>query len=209
MNTFPYFNDDEEPEDEEDMEPKAGENDKKPESWMEKMMKTRTIMLFGEINMKVAREFSEKLLFLANESDEDITLYINSPGGHVESGDTIFDMIRYIKPRVKVVGTGWVASAGALIYAAVPVEDRFSLEHTRYMIHQPLGGVRGQAADIAIEAEEIMKVRARLEQTFADQTGQTLEQVKLDMERNFWMSASEAKEYGLVGKIINSTAELN
>ena len=206
MKTIPFFNDDENPEEENGSRP---DDFRRPESWVEKMMKSRTIMLFGEINMKVAREFSEKLLFLTNESDDDITVYINSPGGHVESGDTIFDMIRYIKPRVKVVGTGWVASAGALIYASVPRENRFSLPHTRYLIHQPLGGVRGQAADLAIEAEEMMKMRRRLEETFAEQTGQPLEQVKQDMERNFWMSAEEAMEYGLVGKIIESSTDLD
>lgn len=194
--------------DDETEEEGAKANDR-PKSFVEKMMDSRTIMLFGEINMKVAREISEKLLLMANESDEPITLYVNSPGGHVESGDTIFDMIRYIEPRVRIIGTGWVASAGALIYASVPVEDRFSLPHTRFMIHQPLGGVRGQAADIAIEAEEIMKMRGRLEKTFAEQTGQSVDQVKQDMERNFWMSAEEAKEYGLVGKIINGVTDLD
>ncbi|MDJ0755897.1 MAG: ATP-dependent Clp protease proteolytic subunit [Ardenticatenaceae bacterium] len=203
MTIQPFYFDDEPEEEGEEKQ-----NDR-PKSWMEKMMESRTIMLFGEINMKVAREMSEKLLLMANESDDPITLYVNSPGGHVESGDTIFDMIRYIKPRVRIVGTGWVASAGALIYASVPVEDRYTLPHTRYMIHQPLGGVRGQAADIAIEAEEIMKMRGRLEKIFAEQTGQPLDQVKQDMERNFWMSATEAQEYGLVGKIINDATDLD
>jgi len=120
----------------------------------ELFLKSRTIMLYGEINQKVAREFCTKLQLLASESDDDITVYINSPGGHVESGDSIHDMIRFVKPRVKVVGTGWVASAGALIYAAPAVEDRFSLPNTRYMLHQPSGGVGGQASDISIEAEK-------------------------------------------------------
>ncbi len=213
MKTYPYLNDndddDDEPE-EGEIEPKPENNGQKPaDSWLDRMMKSRTIMLFGEINMKTAQEFSEKLLLMAAQSDDDVTVYINSPGGHVESGDTIFDMLRYIKPRVRIIGTGWVASAGALVYTAVPLEDRYSLPHTRYMIHQPLGGVRGQAADIAIEAEEIMKMRARLEQTFAEQTGQPLDRVKQDMERNFWMSADEAKEYGLVGKIIQSIGDLD
>lgn len=175
---------------------------------MERLMDARTITLFGEINMKVAQAVSQKLLALATISDEDITFFINSPGGHVESGDTIFDMIRYIKPRVKIVGTGWVASAGALIYAAAPKEDRFSLPNTRYLLHQPMGGTMGQASDIAIEAEEILKMRKRLNQTFADQTGQLFEQVETDTDRNFWMSAEEAMAYGLVGNIINTADEL-
>ena len=182
------------------------EKDAKP--MMERLMDARTITLFGEINMKLAQAVSQKLLMLATISDEDINLFINSPGGHVESGDTIFDMIRYVKPRVKIIGTGWVASAGALIYAAAPKEDRFSLPNTRYLLHQPMGGAMGQASDIAIEAEEILKMRARLNRTFAEQTGQPFEKVEQDTDRNFWMSAVEAKEYGLVGKIINSADEL-
>ena len=182
------------------------EKDAKP--MMERLMDARTVTIFGEINMKLAQVVSQKLLMLATISDEDINLFINSPGGHVESGDTIFDMIRYVKPRVKIIGTGWVASAGALIYAAAPKEDRFSLPNTRYLLHQPMGGAMGQASDIAIEAEEILKMRARLNRTFAEQTGQSFEKVEQDTDRNFWMSAKEAKEYGLVGQIINSADAL-
>jgi ATP-dependent Clp protease protease subunit len=152
----------------------------------------------------VARDVSEKLLILAADSDEDIKIFINSQGGHVESGDTIFDMIRFVRPRVKVIGTGWVASAAALIYAAPPKEDRFCLPNTRFLLHQPMGGMTGQAADIAIEAEEILKMRERLNQIFADQTGQPLEKIARDTDRNFWMSAKQAQEYGLVGEIVDS-----
>ncbi|MEM8860426.1 MAG: ATP-dependent Clp protease proteolytic subunit, partial [Chloroflexota bacterium] len=152
---------------------------------------------------------TQNLMLLAAENDDPIKIFINSQGGHVESGDTIFDMIRFVKPTVKIIGTGWVASAGALIYAATEKENRYSLSNTRYMIHQPMGGVRGQASDIAIEAEEIMKMRERLNQTFADQTGQTIEQVRADTLRNYWMSASEAKEYGLVNEIVQSVDELD
>ena len=187
----------------------AAEKEAAPKGLMQKMLETRTILLFGEINQKVAKEVTQSLMLLAAENDDPIKLFINSQGGHVESGDTIFDMIRFIKPEVKIIGTGWVASAGALIYASTSKENRYSLPNTRYMIHQPMGGVRGQASDIAIEAEEIMKMRERLNQTFADQTGQTLEQVREDTLRNYWMSAMEAKEYGLVNKIINSVDELD
>ena len=107
----------------------------------ELFLKSRTIMLYGEINQKVAREFCTKIQLLAAESDDAINVFVNSPGGHVESGDSIHDMIKFVKPRVKVIGTGWVASAGALIYSAPPVEDRFSLPNTRYMLHQHRGGV--------------------------------------------------------------------
>ncbi|MFN2136748.1 MAG: ATP-dependent Clp protease proteolytic subunit [Candidatus Promineifilaceae bacterium] len=173
-----------------------------------KLLDARTILLFGEINMDVARQITQQLLVLDAESDEPIKLYINSPGGHVESGDTIYDMIRFVNAPVKVIGTGWVASAGALVYAAADKENRYSLPNTRFLLHQPMGGARGQATDIAIEAEEIIKMRKRLNQIFANQTGQPIEKVDEDTDRNFWMSAEEAKEYGLVGAIVNSFAEV-
>lgn len=174
---------------------------------MQRLLETRTITIFGEINMKLAREITSQLLVLDADSDDPIKIFVNSPGGHVESGDTIFDMIRFVKAPVKVIGTGWVASAGALIYAAADKENRFSLPNTRFLLHQPMGGAMGQAADIAIEAEEILKMRKRLNQIFADATGQPLEKVEKDTDRNFWMSAQEAIEYGLVGKIIKSVDE--
>ncbi|RMH81855.1 MAG: ATP-dependent Clp protease proteolytic subunit [Calditrichaeota bacterium] len=182
--------------------------DKPPRGITERLLEARTIMIYGEINQKVAKEVSEKLLVLSADSDEDIRIFINSQGGHVESGDTIFDMIRFVKPRVKVIGTGWVASAGALIFAAPPREDRYCLPNTRFLLHQPSGGVVGQATDIGIEAQEIIKMRARLNRIFAEQTGQPLERIEKDTDRNFWMSATEALEYGLVGHIISSEDEL-
>ena len=151
----------------------------------EKLLKSRTIMIYGVIDQKLAREVTTKLLILSAESEEEIKLYINSQGGHVESGDTIFDMIRFCKAPVKVVGTGWVASAGALIFLAPPVERRFSLPNTRFMIHQPLGGLIGSAVDLAIEAKEIVKMKKRLNETIAKQTGQTFEKVAKDTDRNF------------------------
>ncbi len=192
----------------EENEEEKEKDEKKSKPMMERMIDARTVTIFGEINMKLAQKVAEQLIMLEAISDEDIKLFINSPGGHVESGDTIFDMIRYVKPRVKIIGTGWVASAGALIYAAVPKEDRFSLPNTRYLLHQPMGGATGQASDIAIEAEEILKMRERLNHTFAEQTGQPFEKVEKDTDRNFWMSAKEAMAYGLVGKIIKSDEEL-
>lgn len=174
----------------------------------EKFLKTRTILLFGEINQKLAERITQQLLLLSTISDDDIKIILNSQGGHVESGDTIFDMIRFVAPKVKIIGTGWVASAGALIYSAVPVEQRLSLPNTRYLLHQPLGGIRGSAVDLAIEAQEIIKMRRRLNVIFAEQTGQPLEKVEHDTDRNFWMSAEEAKEYGLVGKIIENIKEI-
>jgi ATP-dependent Clp protease, protease subunit len=194
--------------DEEEKEEGKNENSKSPGKMMERLFETRTLTIFGEIDMKLAQDAVQKLLILDAESNDPIKIFINSPGGHVESGDTIFDMIRFVKSPVKVIGTGWVASAGALIYAAADKENRYSLPNTRFLLHQPMGGARGQAADIAIEAEEILKTRKRLNETFAEQTGQPLEKVERDTDRNFWMSAQEAIDYGLVGKIIQSIEEV-
>lgn len=196
-------------ENEKEKDKEKGTNDKAAKSNLtDKLLETRTVLIFGEINMKLAQEITRQLLVLAADSDDDIKVIINSPGGHVESGDTIFDMIRFVKPKVKVIGTGWVASAGALIYAATDKENRLSLPNTRFLLHQPMGGAVGQASDIAIEAEEIIKMRKRLNETFAEQTGQPLEKVEKDTDRNFWMSAKQAQEYGLVGRIIQSMGEV-
>jgi ATP-dependent Clp protease protease subunit len=174
----------------------------------ERLLEARTILIVGEITSRLAQQVTAQLLAMASGSDDDITIFLHSEGGHVESGDTLHDMIRFVKPRVKMVGTGWVASAGAHIYLAVPREDRFCLPNTRFLIHQPQGGMGGQAADIRIEAEEIMKTRERLNQALADATGQPLEKVQADTERNHWMSPEEAHEYGIVGTIISSADEL-
>ena len=172
------------------------------------LFKARTLIISGEINQKLAANVIGQLLAMDSVSTEPITIYINSQGGHVESGDTIHDMVQYVRSEVRMVGTGWVASAGALIYVAVPVENRFSLPHTRYLLHQPAGGARGSAADVEIEAREILKMRERLNRVFAERTGQTVERIEEDTRRNFWLGASEAVEYGLVGKIIRRADEL-
>jgi len=182
------------------------------ESWIgklgQKLLESRTIVLCGEINSDVTARVMTQLLVLATDSDKDITLYVHSPGGHVESADTIYDMINFVKPRVRIIGTGWVASAGAHIYLAVPREDRFCLPNTRFLLHQPWGGAGGRATDLEIEAEEILRMRARLNRIIVEKTGQSIKRVEKDTERNFWMSAEQAVEYGLVGKIIRSVGEL-
>ncbi|MBT3695001.1 MAG: ATP-dependent Clp protease proteolytic subunit [Gammaproteobacteria bacterium] len=172
------------------------------------LMKNRTLTLFGEINQDVARRTAEKLLALAFESDDPITLYIGSPGGHVESGDTIFDMIRFIKPVVRTVGTGWVGSIATHIYLASEKENRFALPNTRFLIHQPSGGFGGDATDIQIHAREIVKTRERINGIIATQTGRPVESVAEDTSRDYWMSAEESVEYGLVGKIISDISEI-
>ena len=174
----------------------------------ERLFKSRSVIISGEVNQRLAASVMAQMLALSGESDEPITIFINSQGGHVESGDTIHDIIRFVKPRVRMVGTGWVASAGALIYVAAPLEDRFCLPHTRFLLHQPAGGIGGTAADIDIEAREILRMRDRLNQIFSRATGQSVEKIQDDTRRNFWLSAPEAKDYGLVGTIIESVDEL-
>ncbi|MCA8909160.1 MAG: ATP-dependent Clp protease proteolytic subunit [Rhodospirillaceae bacterium] len=203
--------DDEDDDDRPEEEPKEGEKakDKPSPPIMERLLKARTVLLFGAINDKVAREISAQLLALSVDNDEPIKLIINSPGGHVESGDTIHDMIGFIKPQVKVIGTGWVASAGAHIFLGAKKENRYCLPNTRFLLHQPMGGVRGPATDIDIEANEIIKMRERLNATIARETGQPIEDVRKHTDRNFWMSAEEAKKYGVVTHIVSTAAEVD
>lgn len=174
----------------------------------EKLFKSRSLTLFGEINDKIARSVTERLLALAAEGDDPIYFYISSPGGHVESGDVVYDMVKFIKPTVKVIGTGWVASAATTIYLAAEKENRFALPNTRFLIHQPLGGSRGDATDIAIQAEQIVKTKARINQLIADETGQDLERVAKDTDRDYWMSVEEAIDYGIVNKVVSSIADI-
>lgn len=174
----------------------------------ERLFKSRSISIFGQISEKTARSVTEKLLALAADSDDPITVFISSPGGHVESGDVIYDMIKFIKPEVRVVGTGWVASAATNIYLAAKKENRFSLPNTRYLVHQPSGGSQGDATDIKIQAEQLVKTKARVNKIIADETGRPLEQVEQDTDRDYWMSVDEAIEYGIVNRIITSFTDL-
>ena len=169
--------------------------------------KSRSVIVAGEINDKLASRVTTQLLALAEDGDDPINMYISSPGGHVESGDMVHDMIKFIRPKVRTIGSGWVASAGALIFLAGHKERRFCLPNTRFLLHQPMGGVRGQASDIEIEAEEIVKMRERVNRVIARETGQPYEKIVKDTQRNFWMSAEAAVEYGLVSKIIHSATE--
>jgi len=172
------------------------------------LFKARTVLIFGQINQKVAQDAVGQLLAFAAEGDDPIRLFINSPGGHVESGDSIHDMIRFIRPKVQVIGTGWVASAGAHIFLGAAREDRYCLPNTRFLIHQPMGGSQGQATDIAIEAKEIVKMRKRINSIIARETGQPIEKVEQDTDRNYWMSAEEARDYGLVTHIVEDIDRL-
>jgi ATP-dependent Clp protease protease subunit len=175
----------------------------------ERLLRARTIVISGEITQKLAATVSAQLLALAADSESDITVFINSQGGHVEAGDTIHDLIRFIRPRVRMIGTGWVASAGALIYVAAPRDQRYCLPNTRFLLHQPAGGAGGTASDIDIEAREILRMRDRLNRIFARETGQPLERIEEDTHRNFWLGADAAVRYGLVGRIIERADELD
>ena len=179
-----------------------------PNVVMEKLLKSRTIIISGEINQALAERVIAQLLILEEMGDEPIKIFINSQGGHVEAGDTIHDMIKFVKPKVIVIGTGWVASAGITIYLAADKENRYSLPNTRYMIHQPMGQCRGQATDISIEALEISRVRERINKIISNATNQPLEKVKQDTDRNYWLNCDEAVEYGIVNKVITSYDEL-
>lgn len=171
------------------------------------LFKARTVLIFGEVSMALAQSVSAQLLALASDSREPVRVLLNSPGGHVESGDTIRDVLRFVDVEISIVGTGWVASAGALIFTAVPRERRFALPNTRFMLHQPTGGVGGPASDIEIEAAQILAVRARLNRIFAEATGQSVERIARDTERNHWLNADEAVAYGLVGRVISNAAD--
>jgi ATP-dependent Clp protease, protease subunit len=175
----------------------------------EKLFKSRSISVFGQVDEKMARAVSQQLLALSADGDEPITLYISSPGGHVESGDVIYDMIKFVKPTVRVIGTGWVASAATNIYLAAKKENRFSLPNTRYLVHQPSGGSRGNATDIKIQMEEILKTKERINRIISEETGRPLEQVEKDTDRDYWMSVDEAIDYGIVTKVVNSISELD
>jgi ATP-dependent Clp protease protease subunit len=171
--------------------------------------KSRFVLLFGEIDDASARRTCERLILLAQESSAPIRLLISSPGGHVESGDAIHDMIRFVGAPVTTIGSGWVASAGTHIFLAAPKERRVCLPNTRFMIHQPSGGAGGRASDIAIQAQEIIKMRERIARVIAKETGQKLERVMIDIDRDHWMSANEAIDYGLVSRVIDKQGDLD
>ena len=192
--------------DDENEEKKASE----PNAFLEEaLFKARTILLTGGIDFLQARRVCERLLALSSENDKPILLVLSSPGGHVESGDMIHDTIKFIAPEVRILGMGWVASAGALIYVSVPKERRYCTPNTRFLLHQPSGGAGGQASDIEIQAREILKMRDRLNKIFADATGQPMERIEKDTDRDYWMGPDEAIAYGLVGKVAVSVSDLD
>ncbi len=170
--------------------------------------KSRTVIVAGAINDKLAQRTVAHLLALAEDSDKPINMLISSPGGHVESGDMIHDVIKFIRPVVRTIGSGWVASAGALIFVGAEKADRYCLPNTRFLIHQPSGGIGGTSSDMMIQAEQVRLMRQRLNQIFADATGQSIERIEADTQRDFWLNTQEALDYGLLGQVIRSVDEL-
>lgn len=170
--------------------------------------KSRTVIVAGAINDKLAQRTVAHLLALAEESDKPINMLISSPGGHVESGDMIHDVVKFIRPTVRTIGSGWVASAGALIFVAAKKENRYCLPNTRFLIHQPSGGIGGTSSDMMIQAEQVRLMRDRLNQIFAEATGQKIERIEKDTQRDFWLNTQEALDYGLLGQVIRSADDL-
>lgn len=207
MIDFDLRADDDEDDDDKDNGKSSGKKDKN-RAIQKILFDARTILLFGEINEKMARETVAQLLALDEEGADPIKMVISSPGGHVESGDAIHDMIQFVRAPVKVIGTGWVASAGAHIFLAAAKNNRYCTPNTRFLLHQPMGGVGGKATEIDIEAKEILKMRERLNKIIAEETGQPIERVAKDTDRNYWMGPDEAKEYGVVTHIINSSQDV-
>jgi ATP-dependent Clp protease, protease subunit len=174
----------------------------------ELLFQSRTVLIVGEVTVQLAERVVAQLLALSSVSSAPIRLFVHSPGGHVESGDTIHDTIRFIEPEVHAVGSGWVASAGALIFCAAKREHRVCLPNTRFLLHEPSGGFGGSAADIEIEARQVLAMRARLNAIFARATDHSVEKITRDTERNHWLTAQEAVAYGLVSRIIENVREV-
>ena len=174
----------------------------------EKAFKSRTVMLFGAVTDATASDLARRLIALDADSSAPIDMIVSSPGGHLESGDAIHDIIQFISAPVNMIGTGWVGSAATHLYLAVPKERRFCTTNTRFLIHQPSGGAGGQATDIAIQAQEIIKARERIAREISRETGKPLDTVLLDIERDRWLSADEAVAYGLVGRVIKNKADI-
>ncbi len=182
--------------------------EKTPDVLSEKFLKTRQILLTGEVNKELAEKIIKQLLLLEADNNDPIYVYIDSPGGDVDAGYAILDMIRFINAPVYMIGMGLVASAGALILLSSPKEMRYALPNSHYLIHQPLSGMKGVATDIQIHAKEIVKIRTKINELIATETGKSVEAVARDTERDYWLNADEAKDYGLVSKIITKREDL-
>ena len=179
-----------------------------PDALAEKFLKTRQILLSGEINKELAEKFNKQLLLLEADSNKPVYVYIDSPGGDVSAGFAIYDMIRFVKCPVVLIGNGLIASAAALILLAVPQNMRVGLPNSEYLIHQPLSGMRGTATDIQIHTANVKKTKAKINKIISEATGKDLKKVEADTDRDYWLDADEALEYGLISKVISNRAEL-
>jgi ATP-dependent Clp protease protease subunit len=173
-----------------------------------RLLKSRSVLLSGEINKRLAERVIKQLILLEADAEDPIRVFIDSPGGDVDAGYAIFDMLRFVNPPVVTIGMGLVASAAAIVLLAAPGERRIGLPNSHYLIHQPLSGIRGVATEIEIHARELEKLRSKINEMIAEETGQSLEKVERDTDRDYWLSADEAQEYGLVSRIIASRSEL-
>ncbi len=197
-------------EEEEEEEEESKEAPKPQDGFLSKLLKARTVLITGEVDQELAEKTISQLLILDSESHDPIRVLITSNGGHVDSGFAIHDVMRYIESEVISIGAGWVASiAVPILFGARKKENRVSLPNTRFLIHQPSGGALGQMADVRIEAMEIMKIRDKLNHLIAEETGQPVDKVAKDSERNYWLSAEEAQEYGLISRVVRSAKELS
>ncbi len=188
---------------------KDEKNNKKPDSLAEKLLKSRIVMVTDEVNKKMAQSVIAQLLLLEQDDPEkEIKVFINSPGGDADAGFAIYDMMRYVKPKIINISAGVAASAAVLILLGTESENRVSLPNSRILIHQPSTGVHGTASDIQIEASEILKCREKINRMIADETNQEFEKVENDTKRNYWMSAEEALEYGLISRIIKTNGDM-
>ena len=186
----------------------AQQKDRQQEAFADRFLKTRQILLSGEINKTLADKIVQQLFVMESESAEPVRLYINSPGGDVDAGYAIFDVIRFINVPVATIGMGLVASAAALVLLATPKERRFGLPNSRYLIHQPLSGIKGVATEIEIHAREIEKIRSGINALIAEETGRPAEKVAEDTDRDYWMTAGEALDYGLISKVLSSRKDI-
>ena len=205
---------DEEEEEEEQEQEDEGERDERDGDsggdgdLASRLLKSRSVLLSGEINKRLAERVIKQLILLEADAEDPIRIFIDSPGGDVDAGYAIFDMLRFVTPPVVTIGMGLVASAAAVVLLAAPRERRVGLPNSHYLIHQPLSGIRGVATEIEIHARELEKLRSKINQMIAEETGQSLEKVERDTDRDYWLSADEAQEYGLVSRIIASRSEL-
>ncbi len=187
---------------------KEDDDEKKQSGSQELLIKSRTIVLAGEVDQDLAEKIISQLVILDNDSNEPIKMIITSNGGHVDSGYAIHDMMHFVKSPVYSIGAGWVASIAVPILFGALRENRMALPNTRFLLHQPMGGAGGHLQDIRIEAQEILKIRERINKMLADETGQPVDKIKLDSDRNFWMSSEEALEYGVINRIVNNASEV-